>query len=162
MTQELPVRIVEAFEAEESGCLDLLIRNRKPEDLAVLRTVARNEEHHFDALEQRKALYALGRWGDRTAIPDILRALPDLDAAARIAAIEALGRIGGDEEVDAIAEYSEDDSAQVRKFAIKALERIGTRDALAQLRRIAAKPGEEDWLRALANQASNSRRPQAK
>lgn len=162
MTQELPVRIVEAFEAEESGSLDLLIRNRKPEDLAVLRTVARNEEHHFDAPEQRKALYALGRWGDRAAIPDILGALPDLDAPARMAAIEALGRIGGDEEVDAIVEYSEDDSAQVRKFAIKALERIGTRDALAQLRRIATKPGEEDWLRALANQASNSRRPQTK
>lgn len=153
MAAGIPARIAEALQAEESGPLDAIIAARRPEDLAALRDVARNEDGAFDGSVQRKALYALGRWGDPALAVDIQEVIPRLNPPARIAAIDALGRLGDADSVDAVTAYADDESPQVRKFVVQALGRIGTGTARDELRRIRATETEEPWLRQLADQA---------
>ncbi|MCZ6662654.1 MAG: HEAT repeat domain-containing protein [Actinobacteria bacterium] len=155
MVQPLPKRIAEALTADDSGSLDEVIRERNPEDLKVLRSVARNPGEEYKPHEQRKALYALGRWADPSLVADIGGVLPTLDAPRRIAAIDALGRLGGVQAAEAVARHAEDDSPQVRKFVVKSLRRIDMGNARAVLGRMAAEGGEERWLRELAREELN-------
>lgn len=151
MADEIPSRVASALRAEESGALDAIIAARRPEDLEALRTIARNDDAAFDDRDQRKALYALGRWGDSALADDIVQVLPRLDPPTRIAAIDALGRLGDAETVPIVTAYSDDESPQVRKFVVQALGRIGTPSARDELRRIRGAKTEEAWLRELVD-----------
>jgi HEAT repeat protein len=151
MAHELPPRIAEALAADDSGPLDQVIRARDPADFEVLRRVARGDGVEPEA--QRKALYALGRWGDPRVLAEIEDVLPGLDIPSRMAAIDALGRLGTDRAVEAVVRYADDDSPQVRKFVVKSLSRIASADARTTLRRMAAAEQEERWLRDLAQES---------
>ena len=98
---------------------------------------------------RNRALYALGRWGDPSIVPDIARVLPELDETERITAIDALGRLGTKQALEAVAKYVSDPSPQVRKFVIRALDRIGGREAQTKLRAIANEDPEK-WIQGLA------------
>jgi HEAT repeat protein len=137
-----------ALEAEESGELVQLLGRRRPEDFAALRELLL-----FDASIptdfRMKAMFALGRWGDPSVIPDIIRLLPDLGERERISALAALGHLARPEAVPAILEFADDASPQVRKAAALALSRISTPEATAKLKDIAAKD-PVSWIRDLA------------
>jgi HEAT repeat protein len=151
MADEIPSGVASALRAEESGVLDAIIAARRPEDLEALRAVARNDEADFESRDQRKALYALGRWGDPALADDIAQVLPRLDPSTRIAAIDALGRLGDAETVPIVMAYADDESPQVRKFVVQALGRIATPGARNELRRIRGAKSEEAWIRELAS-----------
>jgi HEAT repeat protein len=156
MADETPSHVASALRAEESGALDAIIAARRPADLEALRTIAHNDHASFDNRDQRKALYALGRWGDPSLADDIAQVLPRLDPSSRIAAIDALGRLGGPAIVPIVTAYSDDESPQVRKFVVQALGRIGTPNALEELRRIRGAKMEEAWLRELADRVTDA------
>jgi HEAT repeat protein len=151
MAEEVPSGVASALRAEESGMLDAIVAARRPEDLEALRAIARNEGAEFDDRDQRKALYALGRWGDAALAEDVVEVLPRLGPSSRIAAIDALGWLGDAEAVPIVAAYSDDESPQVRKFVVQALGRIGTPDARNELRRIRGDDAAEAWLREMAD-----------
>jgi HEAT repeat protein len=146
---ELPPHIAKALETDEPGPLDAIVREQRPEDFDVLRRIATS--HQVSESFRTKALYALGRWGDRRAVPEIARVLPTLDEGGRIAAIDALGRLGGAEIVDVVAAYRDDPSPQVRKFVVKALSRVGDAKARAQLESI-SRDDPQEWVRKLARE----------
>lgn len=151
MADEIPSGVVSALRAEESGLLDAIIAARRPEDLDALRRIARNDDAEYDDRDQRKALYALGRWGDPALADDIAQVLPRLDPSTRIAAIDALGRLGDAETVPIVTAYADDESPQVRKFVVQALGRLGTPGARNELQRIRGAKSEEAWIRELAD-----------
>jgi HEAT repeat protein len=138
-----------ALDAEESELLNRIIRAGKREHFESLRRLALDPTAQTEY--RTKALYALGRWGDPSVVPDLVRILPELEERERIAAIDALGRLGTKESLDAIAPYADDPSPQVRKFVVKALGRIGGREAESKLQAIARQDPQE-WVRELAAQ----------
>lgn len=143
----IPTELRQAFEAIESGFLDQIVRLHRPADFEALRAVLADPE--VDEGYRRKAIYALGRWGDRKAVPDIRRIMPMLDYRGCVTAIDALGRLGGEESRQAIEAYADAPEPQVRKFVVKALERIGGQAASDRLEAI-AKSDSREWLRELA------------
>jgi HEAT repeat protein len=147
MLPDLPPELVRALESDDSGSLDEIIRARRQEHFDALQrlatSAAASPEH------RTKALYALGRWGDPRAVPDIERVLPSLEENGRIAAIDALGRLGSEDAIETIGKYRKDSSPHVRKFVVRALARIGGARSQAELRTIAADDPEE-WIRTLA------------
>jgi HEAT repeat protein len=145
---ELSKQLRDALEAEESGELDKLIRRQRPSDFKALRNLL-SLDTSIPPDFRTKSLYALGRWGDASVVPDIVRLLPQLDERGRISALSALGRLGTPEATAAIIEQSDDPSPQVRKTATLALQRIGTSAASAKLRELAAND-PLPWIRELA------------
>lgn len=146
---EIPRHILRALEADDSGPLDEIIRARRPENWQALRAVVVADEMPLEL--RRKAIYALGRWGDPEATPAIQRAVPRLDERGHIAAIDALGRLGTEDALETIEQFRDDPSPQIRKFVVKALSRIGGTRARVTLDAMADKDPEE-WLRKLARE----------
>lgn len=147
MDLDLPVQLESALEAEEAGALNEIIRDRRPEHFEVLRALATGPA--IDAPYRTKALYALGRWGDPSVVPEIANTLSELDEGGRIAALDALGRLGTEPAVAAVARSSDDPSPQVRKMAVEALSRIGSPEARQRLEAI-GHTDSEAWIRKLA------------
>lgn len=146
---ELPEELRAALEAEESGDLVRLLRRKRPVDFDALRSLL-SLDSSISSDFRRKALFALGQWGDVSVVPEIRRLLPQLDTPERISALNALGHLGTPEAATAIIEFADDPSPQVRKTAILALNRIGTPEASAKLRELAA-DDPLPWIRELAN-----------
>lgn len=74
----------------------------------------------------KQAALALGRLGDRRAVPALARLLADESRAfiARQSAAEALGQLGGDEARRALMAALTDDLASIRQAARQALEHL--------------------------------------
>ena len=148
MMTNLPKDLRDALEAEESGALDRLIRKRRPRDFELLRSLLSLDEA-IPPDFRNKALYALGRWGDASVVPEIVELTPKLDEHGRIGALSALGRLGSPEATAAILRHTDDPLPQVRKTAAVALRRIGTPEAKAKLSELAASD-PLPWIRELA------------
>ena len=149
---ELSEELRAALEAEESGELVRLLSRRRPEDFAALRGLL-SLESSIPTDFRTKAMFALGRWGDPSVIPDIVRLLPDVGERERVSALTALGHLARPEAAPAILQFADDASPQVRKAATVALSRIRTPEATAKLRDIAAKD-PVPWIRDLAGRRS--------
>ncbi len=145
---DLPEALRAALEAEESGELVRLLGRKRPEDFAALRELLALDAS-IPSDFRTKAMFALGRWGDPSVVPDIIRLLPNLAERERISALAALGHLGRPEAVPAILESADDASPQVRKAATLALRRISTPETVAKLKDIAAKD-PVSWIRDLA------------
>jgi len=142
-------KLLRALESDDACELGRVIKERKQEDFEALQPLLSldpsiNPEH------RAKAIYALGRWGNPTAVVAIRNILPRLDEAGRISAIDALGMLGTKEALEDILDYVNDPSPHVRKFVTRALGRINTPKAQAKLKEIAAKDSV-DYIRALAS-----------
>ena len=140
--------LLRALESDDSVELDQVIREGKQEHFEALQSLlsmdpAVNPEH------RRKALYALGRWGDSTSVSIINSLLSQLDEGERITAVDALGRLGTPEALSGVLNHVTDSSPHVRKFAVRALGRIDTPEAQAKLKEIEANE-TVDYVRALA------------
>ena len=141
--------LLRALESDDSGELDQVIKERKEEDFEALQSLLSldpsvNPEH------RRKALYALGRWGDPAPVSAINNLLPQLDEAERITAVDALGRLGTPEALAGVLACVADPSPHVRKFATHALGRIDTPEAQAKLKEIEANDSA-DFVRDVAS-----------
>jgi HEAT repeat protein len=145
---ELPNELRRALEAEESGELDRLVRQRRSVDLEALRSLLLPDSA-VPSDFRMKAMYALGRWGDPSTVPDIRNVLPLLNDRETITALTALGHIGTPEAASVILEFADDSSPQVRKSAAIALSRTGTPEALAKVRNMAAND-PLPWVREVA------------
>jgi HEAT repeat protein len=151
---DIPNRLRVALEAEEACELDELVQQQDAEVFQALLDLLLMQPS-VDPAYRRNALYALGRWGDPTAVPAIRSILPQLDEPARIAAVDALGRLGTQEALEAVLERTDDPSPQVRKFAALALARINTPEARSRLQEIASRD-PRDFVRDIASKALKS------
>ena len=145
---ELSNELRAALEAEEAGELVQLVRRGRPEDFVALRSLL-SVDPSIPPGFRTKAMYALGRWGDPSVVPDITRLLPELGERERVGALSALGHLGASEAAPAILEFANDPSPQVRKAAAVALSRTATPEAATKLRDLAAND-PLPWIRELA------------
>lgn len=154
MQKQISSRLKRALQVFESGELDLVVKKGRPEDFEALRSLV-----SMDAEPEhcQRAIYALGRWGDQSAVPDVVSILPQLDENARITAVDALGRLGSREAQSAVESCADDPSPEVRKFVVQALGRLGGADAESRLRSMARRDSE-GWIRSLAEQVRQSRK----
>lgn len=150
MEQDRPTTVQQALIAEESDLLGAIIDERDPEDFEILSALALEPDQTVSEAVRRRALYAVGRWGDARVVPALVQSLPHLTSLERLTAVDALGRLGGEEAENALADLADDPSEQVRKFVVRALQQIDTPSARAQLDTIAASETETDWIRSLA------------
>jgi HEAT repeat protein len=137
--------VLRAMESDDPEELERIIAAKRPEHLQALLEIAADGAR-FTPDQRRKALYALGRWGDPSVVAEIRRVLPELNEVQRIAAIDALGRLGTAEALEAVAVYAADPSPWIRETVIIALQRIGGLESLNVLRRMAAAEPVE-WVR---------------
>ena len=152
--QQLPDEIKDALRAFENGALDRIIRRKRPEDLAALRGLITEAA---DPNYRQRAIYAVGRWGDTSAVPDLVRVLPVLKESHTYTALEALGRLGTPEARAAVESYADHPSPQVRKFVVEALTRIADPAADATIEKM-ARGDSEGWVRELAARRMNAKR----
>jgi HEAT repeat protein len=145
MSEEL----LEALEADESGDLDAIIEQRRPEDFDALRSLL-TLDPTVEPSHRAKAIYALGRWGDPAVAEAIQDLLPDVEETERIGAIDALGRLGAEDALDGILEHVDDASVSVRKFVARALGRINTPRARTELSKL-ERTDPSDYIRSLAS-----------
>ena len=138
-----------ALESDDSVELDQIIKDGKQQDFEALQRLL-SMDPSVKPEHRRKALYALGRWGDPSQVGAINSLLPQLDEGERITAVDALGRLGTPEALDGVLGCVNDSSPYVRKFATRALGRIDTPEAQAKLKEIAANDSE-DYVRAVAS-----------
>lgn len=129
--------------AEEGDVTDKFIaalRHPEPTRVGLALDVLSNWMHETRAVEPicaliertndpallKQAALALGRLGDRRAVPVLARLLADESRAfvARQAAAEALGQLGGDEARQALMAALTDDLASIRQAARQALRRL--------------------------------------
>lgn len=148
MVVPLPPELVKAFEAEEAQELGEIIRTHRPEHFDALRQLVAGGSTVREAY-RTKALYALGRWGDPSVVPEIVQVLPQLREVELIAAIDALGRFSTSQAIEAVGAHAKHASPQVRKLVVQALTRIGGPAAQKKLRTIADEDAEA-WIRELA------------
>lgn len=151
----LPRELELALEADEAGELSEIIRGHRAEHFESLRKLV-STDTAVTAEYRKKALYALGRWGDPRIVPEIERILPELDETGCIAGLDALGRLGRKQALATVTDCSIDPSPQVRKAAIQALSRIGGPEARQRIRVIADEDPEE-WIRKLAAKSAEPR-----
>lgn len=148
MKAEISSKLGKALEADEAEELNKVILARRPEDFDALVGLATASDG-VDPMHRRRALYALGRWGDRAVVPLIVQVLPRLDNGAKIAAIDALANLPTPEGLTAIQVHADDPSPQVRKLVVQALAAVPDSRSAATLESMAQSDPEE-WVRALA------------
>jgi len=150
MKNRIPEELREALDAFESGPLQELI-NKKNEAYFTIFNEMLTEGQNLKKGYLKKAIYALGRWGDhQVPVSNIIKAMPRLNVSERITAIDALSRLISRENIDILMNYTLDESDQVRKMVVNALNAIGGKKALDELKLIY----ENDpklWVRQLAN-----------
>ncbi len=141
--------LLDALEVDESCDLDEIIQQRQQADFEALLSLLALEASVKPAHRER-ALYALGRWGNRAAVAPILGLLPHLEPTERIRTIDALGRLNAQEALAGILDYANDQSPHVRKFVTRALGRINSPEAQTKLREI-ERHDAVDFIRSLAS-----------
>ncbi len=147
-----------ALDSFEQGALDRVVRMKRPEDYSALCRLAAADA--ADPNLRQRAVQALGRWGDTSAVADIAAFLlsPDTKESHRITAIEALGRLGTKPAREAVESFAAHPSPQVRKFVVRALGQIGDSAAKTKLRKM-AESDDTEWLRELAVEWTDRRTP---
>ena len=111
-----------------------------------------------DPRVRRYLALALGRIGDRRAVPALLQAVDDAGAAGRqsdpetqVYAVWALGAIGDPQAVPRLAALAKGDDAGLRKAAVHALGNFPTEDSRAALTAALADPvADVRWNAAVA------------
>jgi HEAT repeat protein len=156
MSLDLSPELDEALRSFEIGAMDNVIARHDPRDFEVLRQLVAGGEA-VDPGDRQRAIYALGKWGDPAAVPDIIAVLPSLEPTQSMTAIEALGRLGTDEARAAVESYVSDPSPHVRKFVVEALARMESPAADDVIGTVAA-TDDEPWVRALASRRAASRK----
>jgi HEAT repeat protein len=144
--QQLPEELRDALRAFENGALDRIIARKRPEDFAALRTLLSAPANPND---RQRAIYALGRWGNPSVVPEIVAVLPGLKESHAYTAIDTLGRLGTPEARAAVESYADHSSPQIRKFVVEALTRIADPAAQGTLEKM-ARADRTDWVRELA------------
>ena len=145
-----------ALEAFEAGDLDRIIVRKRPADFRALRRLV-SLDPSVDPVHRQRAIYALGRWGDASVVPEIIKTLPELKESHCATALEALGRLGTKEACAAVEGFADNPSPQIRKFVVEALNRIGGSAAEVRLGTM-AKRDREGWVRDLAAKRIKARR----
>ncbi|MCI0529082.1 MAG: HEAT repeat domain-containing protein, partial [Nitrospira sp.] len=132
---------------------EVLIRNNDKlrNDLLIEKgLINREETKHFPSLKagvptgnpledanarmRGKAVVALGKSGDKRALPLLIQALQDEDEYVRESAADALGAMGAEEAIEALAlTLWKDEDEDVRASAAGALEAIGGSKAIESL-----------------------------
>ena len=144
----IPFELERALGAFETEALDKIIAQKRPEDFQVLHNLVALEAD-VNPNQRQRAIYALGRWGDASVVPDIVKLLPTLKESHCITALEALGRLGTQEACEAVMSFADHPSPQIRKFVVAALSRIGGPAAEERLRQM-GREDREGWVRELA------------
>ena len=152
-TSELPHEIWTALESDDAGPLDAIIRRQRQEDFELFRRIL--NDVNAPELYRMRSMYALGRWGDPSVVPDIVRAMETLSDRGRISAIDALGRLRSEAALDTLVTYAKHPSPHVRKTVANALARIDTPLAQAELQAIAVRD-PEDWVRKVAQKKTRA------
>ncbi len=136
--------------ALDAGCahsIEDLLKDKKDIDFKALFEMLAKEYEPQQRLT--RAIYLLGRWGDRSAADTIIKTIPHLDEGGKVTAMDALGRLGSEQALNTIIRYSKDTSPNVRKFVAHALKRFETKNALACLKQI-AKEDKSDFVKETA------------
>lgn len=149
MKNKLKEELRNALDAFESGPLVELINKNKKEHFLMLKEML-SEGQDLQKGDLKKAIYALGRWGDKDTLSDIIKVMPRLDVSERITAIDALSKMISSENIDVLTKYSQDESEQVRKMVVNALDAVGGKKALNELKLI-YKNDSKPWVRELAH-----------
>ena len=149
---KLPDHILVALDPNDTDRLDDLIARHAAADFELLLRIASGEVMPT-AWARRRALYALGRWGDPGVSRAIEAVLPLLDVNERVAAIDALGQLGTEEAAALAWEFARDPSAEVRGAVVEALARIGGSKTRGLLRLLEASDPSAT-VRELAKQRS--------
>lgn len=138
-----------ALEADESCELDQVIKEGKSQDFEALQSLL-SMDPSVDPQHRRKALYALGRWGDPAPVDAINKLLPELDEGERVTAVDALGRLGTEAALTGLLNCASDPSPDVRKFVARALGRIDLPEAQKKLKEIET-DDSVDYVRDMAS-----------
>lgn len=130
-----PSSLTQAIEATCANGVEEVIRERRPEDLELLRTALQEDADVSPAVRQN-AIHILGRWGDTESAGPIRSLLPRFDERERINAVDALGHLAGAEAEEGVLQLAQDQSPDVRRFATYALANLGTDTSTARLDRM--------------------------
>ena len=144
--QQLPEELRDALRSFENGALDRIVARKRPEDFVALRRLLNGPS---DPNDRQRAIYALGRWGDPSVVPDIVSILPALKESHAYTAIEALGRLGTPDARVVVESYANHPSPHIRKFVVEALTRIADPAARGTLEKM-ARGDSAEWVRDLA------------
>ena len=129
--------VSKALESECAHSMEQLLENKISQNFTDLTEVLSSDTANND--DKAKALYALGRWGDKAAVAAIIKSLPKLDEIGRVSAVDALGRLDSEESFAAIEKLSTDNSPYVRKFTAQTLLRSKKAKAAKILKSMKAK-----------------------
>lgn len=146
----LPEELELALQADDSERLQAIIEEGEPAHFAALQSLLATES--VDPAYRRKALWALGRWGNPEVVPRIRQIMPQLPEVERIAAVDALGRIGTPEALEGVITAADDESLDVQRFAVRALGRINTAPAIDKLREIETRTTDDDMRQLISKQ----------
>lgn len=101
---------------------------------------------------KRRALTALGRLGDRRAVPAVRAALREPEDWVRASALTALVALTGREHADLVVEALSDRSALVKKEAVRLLGQMGDPAGIPVLRSLWERVGTLDLTKAAPEQ----------
>lgn len=87
-----------------------------------------------DVRVRRYLVLALGKLGDKAAVPALLSAAKDPDPETRLYSIWSLGMLGDRRAVDAVLEASHSEDSGMRKMAAYVLGKLGDPRAVPRLR----------------------------
>ncbi len=102
------------------------------ESLRLFETLSPTREE--DVKVRRYLVLALGKLGDRSAVPVLLEATKDPDPETRLYSIWALGMLGDPRAVDSVLEASRSEDPGVRKMAAYVAGKLGDPRVVPRLR----------------------------
>jgi HEAT repeat protein len=104
-----------------------------------------------DVPVRRYLALVLGRLGDRSAVPALVKASSDPDVDTRLYAVWSLGKIGDPAGVDPVLKASESEDPAVRKMTSYVLGQLGDKRAIPRLAVLAEdKTADVRWNAAIA------------
>ena len=113
------------------------------EAVPILLDVARQSP---DEMLRARAVEALGRIGDKRALPAIEEALRSESSLERLTAVRALARTAGSDSVVLLTPLLDDPDPSLVKIVVRSLAEVGDAVALAALERVKEQPAH-DFLR---------------
>jgi HEAT repeat protein len=126
------LEMLEALPREKRGArediLSSLLLLRPPEAVPVARAIATDARE--GPLVRAAAIELLGRIGDRSVIPDVLRLLADGPPRVRVEAADILGELGGEATETALMEALSDEHRDARAAASRSLGMLRSTNAI--------------------------------
>jgi HEAT repeat protein len=139
---QLKDKIHSFLRGEEFDHLDDLVA-LGGEAVPILLDVARQSP---DEMSRARAVEALGRIGDRRALPVIEDCLRSGSSLEKLTAVRALARTAGADSVATLAPLLDDPDLSLVKVVVRSLAEVGDAAALAALERVKEQPAH-DFLR---------------